>query len=404
MTWKKLSHKEITKRVFDALGKNNNYMNSKVLGVPASYLDQEQFYFDAPFLKDAPFLSAMIANPNHIGIHTVGESEPFFAGTQEIEKELIELLATDVFKAQPNSVDGYVASGGTEANFQGIWIYRNLFKSEFGAKNEEIGVLFSEDAHYSVNKSCNILSLKPVCIQVDENTRVWDLEDLKSKMQANPQIKYWIAFITMSTTMFGSVDDPDPIIEIIKANTEHFKVHVDAAYGGFMYPFTNPDNKLSFENPYIESFSVDGHKMLQSPYGTGIFLCRKGLIHYTQTEDASYVHGTDFTFCGSRSGANAIAVWMIMMTYGYEGWKFNCQRLLDRRDRIASKYEELGIEYYCDPYMNIITAKAKNFDKALAKKYNLVADNYQNPKWWKIVVMTHVQKHVIDEFLLELGK
>lgn len=401
MAWKKLAHKEITKRIFEALDGNQNYMNSKVLGVPASYLDQEQFYFDAPFLKDAPFLSAMIANPNHIGCHTLGTSEPFFAGTQEIEKELIELLATDVFKANPHSTDGYVASGGTEANFQGIWVYRNYFKAEFDAKNVEIGVLFSEDAHYSVNKSCNILGLKPICVQVDED-RKWDLDDLKLKMESNSQIKYWISFITMGTTMFGTVDKPDPIIETIKSHSDNFKVHVDAAYGGFIYPFTNLENKLSFENPSIDSFSIDGHKMLQSPYGTGIFICRKNLIHYTQTEDASYVHGTDFTFCGSRSGANAIAIWMIMMTYGFEGWKFNCERLLDRKDRIASKYDELGIEYKCDPFMNIITAKADGIDSEIAKKYNLVADHYQNPKWWKIVVMTHVQKHVIDEYLLEL--
>jgi len=402
MAWKKLSHKEISKRIFTALDGNLNYMNTKILGIPASYLDQEQFYFNAPFLKDAPFLSVMIANPNHIGCHTLGTSEPFFAGTQEIEKELIELLATDIFKAEKNSTDGYVASGGTEANFQGIWVYRNLFMTEFDAKLDEIGVLFSEDAHYSVNKSCNILGLKPVRIDVDENTREWDLKDLEAKMKDSKSIKYWITFITMGTTMFGSVDDPDPIIDTIKKQGKEFKVHVDAAYGGFIYPFTNPDNKLSFENEHIGSFSVDGHKMLQSPYGTGIFICRKDLIHYTQTEDASYVHGTDFTFCGSRSGANAVAIWMIMMTYGFEGWKFQCEKLLDRKERIAGKYEELGIEYYCNPYMNIITAKADGFDKELVEKYHLVADDYKNPKWWKIVVMTHVQKSVIDEFLMEL--
>ena len=57
--------------------------------------------------------------------------------------------------------------------------------------------------------------------------------------------------------------------------------------------------------------------MLQAPYGTGIFLARKGLINYVYTETASYVKGLDATLVGSRSGANAIAVWMILKSHGY---------------------------------------------------------------------------------------
>ena len=56
MKWKKKPTQEIKKTVFEALGKNLNYRETNILGLPATYLDQEQFYFEAPFLKDAPFL------------------------------------------------------------------------------------------------------------------------------------------------------------------------------------------------------------------------------------------------------------------------------------------------------------------------------------------------------------
>ena len=58
----------------------------------------------------------------------------------------------------------------------------------------------------------------------------------------------------------------------------------------------------------------------QAPYGTGIFIARKGLIAYTNTA-AGYVEGDDFTLIGSRSGSNAVAVWMILMTNGPYGWQ-----------------------------------------------------------------------------------
>jgi len=46
------------------------------------------------------------------------------------------------------------------------------------------------------------------------------------------------------------------------------------------------------------------------------FWVRKGLIHYATTKEASYVEGEDCALIGSRSGANAIAIWMILSTYG----------------------------------------------------------------------------------------
>ena len=75
--WKKKSQEEISAIVFSALKENVNYDEQNILGVPASYLDDKVFYQDASFVKDAPFISTLIQNPNHIGCHTLGKSESF---------------------------------------------------------------------------------------------------------------------------------------------------------------------------------------------------------------------------------------------------------------------------------------------------------------------------------------
>jgi len=406
MSWKKLPFKDIKKRVFSALNSNLNYQSEPILGLPATYLDQEQFYFNAPFLKDAPFLSTLIHNPNHIGCHTYSQGESYFSGTQKLEIDLLKICAVDIFKAKKNEYDGYVAPGGTEANIQAVWIYRNYFKKEKSAKLSEIGFVFSTDSHYSTYKACNLLSVNPITIKVNNQTREWDENDLKTKLIAAKKngIKYLIIQLNMGTTMFGSVDIPDPILKTIKSHFKDYFVHVDAAFGGFIYPFTTEKCQLNFTNSEISSVTIDGHKMLQAPYGTGIFLCRKGLIEYAQTEEASYVQGTDFTLCGSRSGANAISIWMILMTHGYEGWKYMMQKLIDRTDRICDALDKLKISYYRNKNMNIVAINAKQIPNSIAQKYHLVADDFKKPKWLKIVVMTHVEKHIIDEFLLDLQK
>ena len=103
MSWKKLSRESINERVFNAIHENTSYTEEIVLGVPASYLDEKVFPRGASFLKDAPFLSSMVENPNHIGCHTFGSSESFFAGTQAIERELIRICSEDILKAEENS-------------------------------------------------------------------------------------------------------------------------------------------------------------------------------------------------------------------------------------------------------------------------------------------------------------
>lgn len=391
-TWKKLSKKEIKKRVFDALNQNVDFYNQHTLGVPASGLDSQVFYHDAPFLDDAPFLMTLIRNPNHIGCHTLGKSESFFKGTQAIERELIAMCAEDILNGTPGEFDGYVASGGTEANTQAIWIYRNYFMREHGASPKEIAILCAADFHYSMSKAADLLGIGMVVVPVDDHSRKVEratLENTADEMRANG-VKYTIVVANMMTTMFGSVDDPYLYADVLLSRNMPFKMHADGAYGGFIYPFTNPENALDFRNPHIHSVTLDAHKMVQAPYGTGIFLIRKGWMEYANTKEASYVEGEDYTLIGSRSGANAVAVWMILMTYGRYSWEEKMSTLMKRTDWLVKQLKNRGVDHFRNPDANIVTIRAKHLTPELAQKFGLVPDNHRDPAWYKIVVMDHV--------------
>lgn len=401
--WSKLEHHEINSIIDKALKENTSFKHDYLLGIPASHLDSKVFYDDAPFLKEAPFLRTLIENPNHIGCHTLGESEKYFKGTHKIERELIKMCAEDILNAQSNSIDGYVASGGTEANMQAVWIYRNYFMNELGAHLDEIAIVCSNDTHYAVNKASNLMCIDLIKVQVDDGDRSINSEDLQAKLvQAESKgIKYLIVFCNMATTMFGSVDEIDTYVSNL-SNFE-YKIHVDGAYGGFIYPFSNPGTKLSFQNPLVSSVTLDAHKLAQAPYGTGIFLCRKNLMENVATKEAEYVQGNDITLVGSRSGANPVAVWMILKTYGYEGWKAKIQDLIQKTNFLCDKLDELNIKYYRNKYLNIVTIQSGELTKELINKYNLVPDNHDNPKWLKIVAMDHVKKHHLEDFIRDLS-
>lgn len=408
MYWPKLSNPKIKLKIFEALSKNANYRTENILGLPGTFLDTEVFYDGEPFLKDAPFLSTLIANPNHIGCHTLEtDHEEIFNGTQEIEKDLIRICAEEIFKAERHMYDGYVASGGTEANIEALWIYRNFYEQEKNANPNEIAVIYSQDTHYSIPKAVNLLGLKSIVFNVHENNRQVDIVDLENKLNhaINHGKKYFIVILNLSTTMFGSVDDIDKISDLLKFQQLDYKIHIDAAFGGFIYPFTNADNKFTFANQEISSISLDGHKMMQAPYGTGVFLIRKNYMQYVCTPEAAYVPGMDYTLCGSRSGANAVCLWMIFHAHGSVGWTVKMNELVEKTTAVCKTLDSLGIQYYRNPFVNIISIKSEFISVDLARQFYLVPDTHNGqPAWYKIVIMPHVKQEIIDDFITQLSQ
>lgn len=399
MYWKRLSNLEIRQTLQEAFDKNIRFGKSKVMGLPISAMDPR--VFQNANAQASPFLLAMLQNANHGGCPTQGISGNFFEGTEELENEALAICAEQLMKGKPGMQDGYIAAGGTEGNIQAAWIYRNLFKRKYGAASHEIALLHSEDTHYSMWKSVNLLNIKQVVIPVNPFTRQMEMGVLKQRIEEAhiAGIRYFIVVANMGTTMYGTVDDLDAITHVLDEAEAFYKVHIDAAFGGFTYPFTNPTNSLNFSNKRVSSISLDAHKMLQAPYGTGVFLIRKGYLGYLSPTEPRYMAQKIHTLSGSRSGANALAVWMILKAFGSKGLQAKVKRVMELKRQLCLELDRKGIEYLHDPYMNIVTIHHKHMNKEIQYHYGLVPDNHDKPTWWKVVLMDHVNEKLIKEFL-----
>lgn len=407
MNWSRKSKKEIDSDIQDALSQNINYYESEKMGIPASHLDSLEFAPSAQLLEGSTYLQTLINNPNHIGVHTKSNiSEPYFQGTQKLEAIVINIISEHILKSEPKSTDGYVSSGGTEGNIQALWVYRNFYNQKHTLNKDfsSIAIICSEDSHYSFDKGADLLGLKIVKVKVDLLSRTILKNDLKLKIKdlKDSGVDKLIVICNMMTTMFGSVDNLDDYMDVIDSFNFEVKVHVDGAYGGFLYPFTEPTQKLNFKDPRISSFTLDAHKMLQAPYGTGIFIIKKGLLDYTLTSSAQYVSGMDCTLVGSRSGSNAIAIYKILFNYGSFDWAEKMAQLVTRANLFAEKLSTLKIRFIHFKGSNIITINAEDIDPSIAYKFGLVPDNHHHPMWYKIVVMDHVKGDKIAMFIDDL--
>ena len=111
----------------------------------------------------------------------------------------------------------------------------------------------------------------------------------------------------------------------------------------------------------------------------------------------------DLTICGSRSGANAVAVWMILFTYGGNGWFEKISILQMRTNWFCKELDSLRIEYYRNQFMNIVTIKSKYIPENLVARFDLVPQKHDlTNKWNKVIMMEHVEIEHLTLLLDEL--
>jgi len=352
-------------------------------------------------------------NWNNIGMHTM--KKVFARGTRKLEQEVIYMLG-DLFGTQ--KVDGYVTQGGTEGNLMGLWLARNYLR----AKTSEQNIVFLKTSlsHYSVSKAADILDMKKV-IDVELNDKGgMSFQALEKIIREENALgaKNFILALTLGYNKTGTID---PVAEIDltlgklkkEIGIEYF-VHLDAAIGGFIYPFSEGE-PIGFMSSSIYSISLDMHKTGFMPHTAGIFLCRKGLIEYI-ARPAHYLLGNkiDATVSSSRSGVVAAACWGIIKNLGREGFTERVKHCFELRDFLISLLKEKGISfrYTGDKNMNVVVFEFYSLPdmrlpKDIERKYGLIRVSLPKESiglsfGYAFVFMPHISKEALHGFVAEL--
>lgn len=128
---------------------------------------------------------------------------------------------------------------------------------------------------------------------------------------------------TMGTTAAGSVDPLPDILEL--KDKYHFRLHADAAYGGYFILAENLDIKtrLSFDRiGEVDSIVIDPHKHGLQPYGCGCVLFKEPSVgkFYKHASPYTYFSSTalhlgEISLECSRAGASAVALWATMQMF-----------------------------------------------------------------------------------------
>ena len=265
----------------------------------------------------------------------------------QLEK-ICERWLTDVFGLPTETVAGFV-TGTSTATICGIAAGRNEIlkrlhwdvnvKGLFGAP--KLRVVLGDQAHATVFKGLALLGLG---IEHVERVPVDD----QGRMDANQMPE--LDDRTIVITQAGNVNSAafDAFEEICaRANQAGAWVHIDGAFG-LWAAASRKRNVLTRGIEKADSWSVDGHKTLNTPYDCGIILCK----HPDTLMSAMQASGSYIQYSDQRDGmlyspdmsrrARSIELWATLKYLGKSGVEQLVDGLCERAAQFANQLNNHG--------------------------------------------------------------
>ncbi len=216
-----------------------------------------------------------------------------FTGVWQAAPALVQLEANvlDWFRVWmqfPVSTAGLLTVGGSMATFNAIVCAR---ERHLGPDLRSGVAYVSTEAHHCVFKAAKLAGIMPDRIRripVDDHfrMRIAPLREAIAGDRANGLCPFLIV-ASAGTINTGAIDPIDDVADV--AVREHVWFHLDGAYGAFFHACP-PLRPLLSGLDRADSLTLDPHKGLFLPYGTGALLVRDGsALRAVHAVEASYL-------------------------------------------------------------------------------------------------------------------
>jgi aromatic-L-amino-acid/L-tryptophan decarboxylase len=240
---------------------------------------------------------------------------------------MVELVVLDWFKSwlgYPKEAEGLLVSGGSEANLTALACARITL---LGERFDDAVVYVSSQVHSSVERAARILGFRTDqlrAVPTDVRYRI-DPGALGEAVDEDLRAGHRPFFVAANAgaTNTGVVDPLPELAEICAARD--LWLHVDGAYGGFAALSERGRHWLSGIE-LADSITLDPHKWLFQPWGTGCLLVRDGSrlvesfhVMPDYLQDAT-VRGEEVNFADRglqlTRPARALKIWLSLKFFG----------------------------------------------------------------------------------------
>ncbi|PSP38179.1 tyrosine decarboxylase MfnA [Halobacteriales archaeon QH_7_65_31] len=338
-------------------------------------------------------LSSMCTEP-HPAAREAAErflaTNPGDPGTYEtvadLERTVVERLGEIVGLSDPA---GYLASGGTEANIQALRLARNR------ADSTEPNVVVPASAHFSFTKAADVLGLE---------LRVAPLDGYTVSLPAVRELvdEDTVAVVGVAgSTEYGRVDPIPALADAVADASGDPLFHVDAAWGGFVLPFT--EHAWSFADAAVDTLTIDPHKMGQAVVPAGGLIARDESLLADLAVDTPYLESTSqITLTGTRSGAGVASAAAALDALWPAGYREQYERSQANAEWLAAELRARG-DRVVSPTLPLVAADIGRdaIDAVRAEGWRLSRTEQGEARF---VLQPHVTRETLTAFLDELDR
>jgi aromatic-L-amino-acid decarboxylase len=283
-------------------------------------------------------------------------------GLAQLEANVVRWFCDMV--GYPASAGGFLTSGGSFANLSAVVTARRRHLSDDFLR----GTIYTSDqVHHSVHKAALLAGFPTANVRgvpVDGDFRI-RLDALADRIVSDRQEGYQPFLIVGSagTTNTGAVDDLSGLADL--AGREDMWFHADAAYGGF-FVLTERGRQGLAGLERADSLSLDPHKGLFVPYGTGSLLVRdrKTLVR-AHSVSADYMPAIQenedlVDFCEISPELSrpfrGLRVWLPIKMHGIDVFTQALDEKLDLSQWITDQLERVeDLEILARPQLTVTT-------------------------------------------------
>jgi aromatic-L-amino-acid decarboxylase len=263
----------------------------------------------------------------------------------------------------PQEARGILTTGGSLANFTAlVTARRSLLPDDFLS-----GTLYASDqVHHSVVKAAMLAGFPARNVREIETdgafrVRISRLEQ-SIEIDRRNGLHPFLVVGNAGTTNTGAVDDLNALADVTRR--EVMWLHVDAAYGGF-FMLTRKGKEAMRGIEKSDSITLDPHKGLFLPYGTGSLLVRNGdALRRAHAVDASYLPPmqqdpdlVDFCLYSPELSRDfrGLRVWLPIKMHGIEPFRKNLEEKLELAAWATEELRSLpGVEIVAEPQLSLV--------------------------------------------------
>lgn len=270
--------------------------------------------------------------------------------TTTIQNRCVDMIA-NLFHApeiEGEPAMGTATIGSSEAIMLGTLALKRRWeerRKKEGKPTDKPNLVMGNNVQVCWEKATNYMSIEDRFVKLSDEVFVATPQGVRALIDENTIGVVGI----LGSTYTGEYEDivgMDKVVEEVnRENGWHVGIHVDAASGGFIAPFTRPELVWDFQLKNVVSINVSGHKY-------GLVYPGLGWVHWRSKEylpESLLFHlaylGADeisFTMNFSKGGSMIIAQYYQFLRLGFSGYARIMKNLESVAERLRKGIKETG--------------------------------------------------------------